>query len=89
MANTAGLENAAARRVRLLELIRTNIETRGYPPTAGELADATGVHRSMVQLDLTALERAHLIEVDRGTTRGMRLVGYTVRLIPAADEVDQ
>lgn len=82
MATADGLANAAQRRARMLDAIRDSILTRGYPPTAQELADGAGVHRSQAQKDLETLRDAGLIELDARALRGIRLVGYRVVLVP-------
>jgi predicted transcriptional regulator len=82
MATAEQLETAAARRVRIRGAIRESITSRGYPPTLSELAESTGVDRETIKVDLRTLADAGVIEVDKGVTRGIRLKGYRVVLVP-------
>lgn len=82
MATTEQMTHAAQRRVRHLARIRHDIETKGRPPTAGELGAHEGISRRAVQVDLDAMERAGLIEQDPGVVRGIRLAGFRVQLVP-------
>jgi SOS-response transcriptional repressor LexA len=82
MATDEQLKTAADRRVRTLDLIREHITTKGYPPTLTELAGTTSVDRATVVVDVRVLEKEGLIEVDRGITRGIRLAGHDVVLVP-------
>lgn len=88
MATDDQMLHAAQRRRALLEVVRRFIETRGYPPTLTELAEVTGVTRETTVVDLRTLEAAQLVEVDKGVTRGIRLVGFDVVLVPRAPALD-
>ena len=73
MPTTEQLEGAAARRRIVLDKIRDKIAEDGYPPSVGELADATGVSKLTTRRDLRALALSGAIEVDAGVARGIRL----------------
>jgi SOS-response transcriptional repressor LexA len=81
MATTEGIANAAERRARMLASIRHSIVTRGYPPTAQELAEGEGVHRSQAQVDLKVMADAGLIELDPKVQRGIRIAGHRIVLL--------
>ena len=86
MATAAGLTNAAERRVRLIAAIRSSLEQRGYPPTAAELADDEGVHRTQVQADLKVLEQTGDVIVEHGVPRGLRLPRHRIIVVPIEDK---
>lgn len=83
MATAEGMTNAAERRARIVGHVTASITTRGYPPSAQELAKLEGVHRSQVQVDLAVLVDAGVLEVDSGVVRGIRLAGKRVVLVDA------
>lgn len=83
MATDDQIETAARRRVKVLGTIREHIETHGYPPTLTELADLMDVDRETIKVDVRTLEAGGYLEVDKGKTRGLRITGYRVALIPA------
>lgn len=82
MATEDQLKTAADRRVDTLDVIRRYITDKGYPPTMTDIAEATGVDRATVVIDVRVLTKAGLIEVDKGVTRGIRLAGHDVVLVP-------
>ena len=87
MATIDEMRGAAARRVRILDRIRTGLENDWAAPTVLELAEAEHVTRRAIDTDLTTLEREGLIVQDT-TTRPRRIIltGHTLRVIP--DPVD-
>lgn len=51
----------------VLEIVRTSIRERGYPPTVREIASAIGVRSpSCIDRHLVALERHGLLRRERG-----------------------
>lgn len=82
MATDDQMIHAANRRKAVVEAIRQSIETRGYPPTLSELADAMDVDRETVKVDIRTLEAGGYIEVDKGMTRGLRIAGHDVVVLP-------
>lgn len=82
MATTDQLATAARRRVETLDVIRRHITDKGYPPTLSEIAKATGVDRATVVVDVRVLAENGQIEVDKGVTRGVRIAGHNVVLVP-------
>lgn len=82
MATDDQLATAARRRVQTLDVIRRHITDKGYPPTLTEIADATHVDRATVVIDVRVLANEGLLEVDKGITRGLRLAGHDVVLVP-------
>jgi SOS-response transcriptional repressor LexA len=85
MATTDQLAAAAERRVETLDVIRRHITSHGYPPTLTEIAEATGVDRATVVVDVRVLTDAGELEVDKGITRGLRIARHDVVLVPRAD----
>lgn len=73
MATQEQMDTAATRRREVLNRIRDDLATKGYPPSVGELADATGVTKRTIRVDLERLRRDGRIEVDPGVARGIRL----------------
>jgi repressor LexA len=68
------------RQHQILELIRRHVRETGYPPTRAEIAEAFGFRSVTAAVDhLKALARHGVIEMQQGTSRGIRL------LVPADD----
>jgi repressor LexA len=64
------------RQRQILELIRRHIRDTGFPPTRAEIARALGFRSANAAEDhLRALARRGVIELQRGTSRGIRLLG--------------
>ena len=58
-------EGLTARQVKVLEVIRSAVATRGYPPSLREIGDAVGLTSpSSVAHQLTALERKGYLRRD-------------------------
>jgi repressor LexA len=65
-----------ARQRQILELIRSHIRETGFPPTRAEIAQAFGFRSANAAEDhLRALARRGAIELQPGSSRGIRLVG--------------
>jgi repressor LexA len=63
------------RQRQILELIRRHIRDTGFPPTRAEIAQALGFRSANAAEDhLRALARRGAIELQRGTSRGIRLL---------------
>ena len=72
------------RQKRVLETIRTSVETRGYPPTMREIGEAVGLASpSSVKHQLTTLERKGYLRRDPNRPRAMEVVD------PAATDADE
>jgi repressor LexA len=64
-----------ARQQQILELIRRHITDTGYPPTRAEIAAKLGFRSVNAAEDhLKALARKGVLELQRGTSRGIRLL---------------
>jgi repressor LexA len=75
-------DQLTARQRQILELIRRHVRETGYPPTRAEIARAFGFRSVTAAVDhLRALARHGVIEMQQGTSRGIRL------LVPAEDEL--
>jgi repressor LexA len=62
------------RQTEILDLIRSHIESTGFPPTRAEIAAAFGfLSPNAAEAHLRALERKGAIELVAGTSRGIRL----------------
>jgi repressor LexA len=62
------------RQRQILELIRRHIRDTGYPPTRAEIARELGFRSAnAAEEHLRAMERRGAIEIQRGTSRGIRL----------------
>ncbi len=62
------------RQAEILELIRSQIETTGYPPTRAEIAQALGFRSvNAAEEHVKALVRKGLIELSPNASRGIRL----------------
>ncbi|MFP3713634.1 transcriptional repressor LexA [Puerhibacterium sp. TATVAM-FAB25] len=63
------------RQRRVLETIRTSVETRGYPPTMREIGEAVGLASpSSVKHQLTSLERKGYLRRDPNRPRAIEVV---------------
>jgi repressor LexA len=63
-----------ARQEQILGLIRDAIENTGFPPTRAEIAQTLGFRSAnAAEEHLQALARKGVIEISRGTSRGIRL----------------
>jgi len=64
-----------ARQEEILNLIKTNIKETGYPPTRAEIATELGFKSpNAAEEHLRALARKGVIEMIKGTSRGIRLL---------------
>ena len=64
-----------ARQEQILGLIRDAIENTGFPPTRAEIAQSLGFRSAnAAEEHLQALARKGVIEISRGTSRGIRLI---------------
>ena len=64
------------RQSQVLELIRTYIDSTGYPPTRADIARELGFRSpNAAEEHLRALERKGMIEMTAGASRGIRLSG--------------
>ena len=64
-----------ARQEEILNLIKTNIRATGYPPTRAEIANELGFKSpNAAEEHLRALARKGVIEMIKGTSRGIRLL---------------
>lgn len=76
-------DDLTPRQQQILELIRAHISETGVPPTRAEIAKTFGFRSANAAEDhLRALERHGAIELTRGRSRGIRLVGR----IPTTNE---
>jgi len=67
-----------ARQEQILGLIRDAIENTGFPPTRAEIAQTLGFRSAnAAEEHLQALARKGVIEISRGTSRGIRLIDNT------------
>ncbi len=72
-------DDLTPRQQQILELIRTHLRETGVPPTRAEIARTFGFRSANAAEDhLRALERHGAIELTRGRSRGIRLVGQAV-----------
>ena len=68
------MKELTPRQQQVLELLRSFIEERGMPPTRAEIAQALGFRSANAAEDhLRALERKGVIDLCRGTSRGILL----------------
>ena len=68
------MKELTPRQQQVLELLRSFIEEHGMPPTRAEIARALGFRSANAAEDhLRALERKGVIDLCRGTSRGIRL----------------
>jgi repressor LexA len=64
----------------ILNFIRRNIESTGFPPTRAEICAALGFRSpNAAESHLRALERKGMIEMTPGASRGVRLVAQGAR----------
>ena len=69
-----------ARQEQILNLIREAIDNTGFPPTRAEIAKELGFKSAnAAEEHLQALARKGAIEIVSGTSRGIRLIGASVR----------
>lgn len=82
MATAQQIEEAATRRAGHIDRIKRHIVKEGYPPTMGELADATGVGRETIKKDLRVLADEGLLEFGKAPAgRAIRLTGHRVLVV--------
>lgn len=68
------MRSSAENQQKILDFIRSEIETRGYPPSVREICAAVGLKStSTVHAHLNALEKRGLIRRDSAKTRAMEL----------------
>lgn len=73
--------------IRTLSAIQAFIDRNGYPPTRRELADELGLlSKSSAQQAVDRLEQAGLIEVDRKSSRSMRIT--SVGMVALTEEMN-
>ncbi len=76
------------RQQQILGFIRAFIETEGYPPTRAEIARALGFRSANAAEDhLKALARKGAIELQAGTSRGIRVSGAGEAGLPVVGRV--
>ncbi len=69
------MKTLTPRQAEILEFIRDEVETRGFPPTIAEITVAMGVKSpNGIRDHLRALVRKETIELISGTSRGIRLI---------------
>ncbi|GHC53576.1 LexA repressor [Alcaligenes pakistanensis] len=69
-----------ARQQQVLDIIRSEIERTGFPPTRAEIAQVLGFKSANAAEDhLKALARKGAIELTAGASRGIRLLGPDTR----------
>ena len=67
--------NLTPRQRQILELIRRQVDRTGFPPTRAEIADLLGFRSAnAAEEHLRALARKGVIELRKGTSRGIRLL---------------
>ena len=70
--------NLTPRQRQILELIRRQVDKTGFPPTRAEIADLLGFRSAnAAEEHLRALARKGVIELRKGTSRGIRLLQST------------
>ncbi|HKZ82355.1 MAG TPA: transcriptional repressor LexA [Anaerolineae bacterium] len=76
------------RQLAVLSFIETFIASNRYPPTYEEIRRGLGLStKSLVNHHLNALEEAGVIERDRLTSRGLRLAGQSVHMVPVVGSI--
>lgn len=71
------------RQEQILNLIRDAIDNTGFPPTRAEIANELGFKSAnAAEEHLQALARKGAIEISPGTSRGIRLIGASVDVVP-------
>ncbi|MEX1907285.1 transcriptional repressor LexA [Janibacter sp. Y6] len=79
-------EGLTARQVKVLEVIRSAVATRGYPPSLREIGDAVGLTSpSSVAHQLTALERKGYLRRDPNRPRAIEVVSPEASRSPEGD----
>jgi len=77
-----------ARQEEILNLIKTNIRATGYPPTRAEIANELGFKSpNAAEEHLRALARKGVIEMIKGTSRGIRLLDEEQNGLPLVGHV--
>ncbi len=77
-----------ARQEEILNLIKTNIRATGYPPTRAEIANELGFKSpNAAEEHLRALARKGVIEMIKGTSRGIRLLDEEKNGLPLVGHV--
>ena len=77
-----------ARQEEILNLIKTNIRATGYPPTRAEIANELGFKSpNAAEEHLRALARKWVIEMIKGTSRGIRLLDEEQNGLPLVGRV--
>jgi SOS-response transcriptional repressor LexA len=72
------MEELTPRQREVLALIRAHIAETGYPPTRADIARSLGFRSAnAAEEHLRALARKGVIEISKGTSRGLRLAGGT------------
>lgn len=72
--------NLTPRQSEILNLIRRQIETTGFPPTRAEICEALGFRSpNAAEEHLRTLERKGMIEMMPGASRGIRIIAQGVR----------
>lgn len=95
----AGRSGLTYRQRKVLEVIRSSIDTRGYPPSLREIGQAVGLTSpSSVSHQLTALERKGYLRKDPNRPRAIEVVspdlpanqpGYRGTVAPEPESVDE
>ena len=71
------------RQEQILNLIKDAIDNTGFPPTRAEIANELGFKSAnAAEEHLQALARKGAIEISPGTSRGIRLIGASLNVIP-------
>jgi repressor LexA len=71
------------RQEQILNLIKDAIDNTGFPPTRAEIANELGFKSAnAAEEHLQALARKGAIEISPGTSRGIRLIGASLDVIP-------
>jgi repressor LexA len=77
-----------ARQEEILNLIKTNIRATGYPPTRAEIANELGFKSpNAAEEHLRALAKKGVIEMIKGTSRGIRLLDEEQNGLPLVGRV--
>lgn len=70
------MDKLTPRQTEVLDLIQRAVEETGWPPTRAEIAEALGFRSAnAAEEHLRALARKGVIELVKGTARGIRLLG--------------
>ncbi len=82
------METLTPRQAQILELIRSFVAERGYPPTRYEIAEALGFNSVNAAVDhLKALARKGAIELLPGASRGIRVLRREGKGLPVVGRV--